>query len=119
MDAGNGHRQLRQKSEPDADDDEKKSDDGQGLAPRKAGKKGLDGMKDSWSEARQKYGKKGETKGDAKVNTERVRHARPKNVNKIAHRGRKFSGWDCGTRREKYKGGCLAKFPRMNGATGL
>src|SRR5712664_765311 len=109
MDAGNGHRQLRQKSKPDTADDEEKNDGGQRLAFRQAGKKGLNGVEYSWRQARQKYGQKREEKRDAKNNPEHMRDAHQQNVNEFTHRGCEFSAWDCGTRREKWKGGRLAR----------
>jgi hypothetical protein len=119
MDSRNGYRQLGQKSKPDADDDEEKGDDRQRLALRQTGKKGLGGVEHSWRQARQKNCEKREVKSDSKDHMERVRHAHQQNVNEVTHLGCEFSALDCGTRRENYKGGCLAQFPRMNGATGL
>ncbi len=119
MNSGNGHRQLRQKSKPDTDDDEEKSDDRQRLALRQTRKKGLNGVEHSWRQTRQKNCKKREVKSDSKDHAERMRHAHQQNVNEVTHLGCEFSALDCGTRRENYKGGYLARFRRMNGATGL
>src|SRR6266478_3613715 len=91
------HGQLRQKSKPDADDDEEKGDDRQRLALRQTGKKGLDGVECSWRQARQKNGKKREVKSDSKDHAERVRHAHQQNVNEVTHLGFEFSALDCGT----------------------
>ena len=47
MDARDGDRQSRQKSKPDSDDEEEKSDDRQSLALCKAGKKCLNNLYNS------------------------------------------------------------------------
>src|SRR5260370_15711439 len=118
MNSGNGHRQLRQKSKPDTDDDEEKSDDSQRLALRQTRNKGLNGVEHSWRQARQKNCKKRKAKSDSKDHAERMTHVHQHNVNEVTDLRCEFSALDCGTRRENYKGGCLAHFPRMNGEIG-
>src|SRR5260370_37569441 len=97
MDAGNGHRQLRQKSEPDVDDDKEKSEDRQRFAWRQMGEKGFEGAEDSWREARQKYCQEGEAKGGAKEKPERRRHTRPQHANEVTHQTCESSRCGCGT----------------------
>src|SRR2546422_4618960 len=119
VDSGNLHRQLRQKSKTDTDDDEEKGDERQCLALDQARKKGFDGVEHFRGQARQKYGKKGEVKGDAQDHAKRCRNAHQQNVDEVTHRGSEFSALDCDTRRKKYKGGCCAELPGMNGTAGL
>ena len=108
MDSRNGHRQLRQNSKPDADDDEEKGDDRQRLALRQTGKKGLDGVEHSCCQPRQKNCKKQEVKSDSKDHAERVRHAHQQNVNEVTHLGCEFSALDCGTYGAEWKVGYFA-----------